>query len=148
MISWRSSQEARASPNDSSSETAEGGSGLAQPVPNGGAQNNRPESEGAPDAAAQAVTDRSRPERFSAAPLLAVIVILVAVVAGTHRTLQLTGHGRGWAERCFDVVAGKEAGGAYEPLGRLVSVSSGRFVGLVFVEQSKNILRLVEVCYP
>ena len=54
-------QDARATPNDSSSETAEGGSGLAQPVPTGGAQRNRPESEGAPDAEAQAVTDRSRP---------------------------------------------------------------------------------------
>ena len=58
--------------NDASSETAEGGSGLAQPVPNGGAQQSRPESESAPDAEAQAVTDRSRPERFSAAPLLGV----------------------------------------------------------------------------
>ena len=58
--------------NDASSETAEGGSGLAQPVPNGGAQENRPESESAPDAEAQAVTARSHPERFSAAPLLAV----------------------------------------------------------------------------
>ena len=39
-------------------------------MPNGGAQENRPESESASDAEAQAVTDRSRPERFSAAPLL------------------------------------------------------------------------------
>ena len=59
-------------PNDSSSETAEGGGGLAQPVPNGGAQGSQPELEDAPDAEAQAVTDRSRPERFSAAPLLGV----------------------------------------------------------------------------
>ena len=61
------------SPNDSSSATAEGGGGLAQPVPNGGAQENRPESADAPDAEAQAVTDRSRTERFAAAPLLAFI---------------------------------------------------------------------------
>ena len=59
-------------PNDSSSATAEGGAGLAQPVPNGGAQENCPESAAAPDAEAQAVTDRPRPERFAAAPLLGV----------------------------------------------------------------------------
>ena len=39
-------------------------------MPNGGAQESSPESADAPDAEAQAVTDRSRPERFSAAPLL------------------------------------------------------------------------------
>ena len=58
--------------NDSSSETAEGGSGLARRVPNGGTQERRPELESASDEEARAVTDRSRPERFSAAPLLAV----------------------------------------------------------------------------
>ena len=61
-----------ATPNDSSSETAEGGGGLAQPVPNGGAHESRPESADAPDAEAQAVTDRSRPEQLAAAPLLGV----------------------------------------------------------------------------
>ena len=65
----------RSSANDSSSETAEGGSGLAQPVPTGGAQEKRTESADAPDVEAQAATDRSRPERFSAAPLLAVTSI-------------------------------------------------------------------------
>ena len=71
-VALKASDRKRKSANDSSSETAEGGGGLAQPVPNGGAQESRPESADAPDAEAQAVTDRSRPERFSAAPLLAV----------------------------------------------------------------------------
>ena len=71
-VALKASDRKRKSANDSSSETAEGGGGLAQPVPNGGAQESRPESADAPDAEAQAVTDRSRPERFSAAPLLAI----------------------------------------------------------------------------
>ena len=76
-------------PNDQSSETAEGGSGLAQPVPNGGAQRNRPELEGAPDAAAQAVTDRSRPERFSAAPLLGVFSLRRGCEKESEKTIEL-----------------------------------------------------------
>ena len=76
-----------ATANDSSSETAEGGCGLAQPVPNGGAQENRPESADAPDAEAQAVTDRSRPEQFSAAPLLAVIAFKLEF-CGERRGMQ------------------------------------------------------------
>ena len=58
--------------NDSSSETAEGGGGLARRVPTGGPHRELPESECAPDEEARAVTARSRPERFSAAPLLGV----------------------------------------------------------------------------
>ena len=46
-----------AAPNDP--KLSDGG-GLAQPVPTGGSQESRPESESAPDAEAQAVTDRSR----------------------------------------------------------------------------------------
>ena len=76
-------------PNDSSSETAEGGSGLAQPVPNGGAQENRPESADAPDAEAQAVTDRSRPERFSAAPLLGVFSLRRACEKKSEKSIEL-----------------------------------------------------------
>ena len=64
-----------ATPNDSSSATAEGGCGLAQPVPNGGAQESQPESADAPDAEAQAVTDCTRPEQFAAAPLLGPFII-------------------------------------------------------------------------
>ena len=79
----------RKRPNDSSSETAEGGSGLAQPVPNGGAQISRPESEGAPDAEAQAVTDRSRPERFSAAPLLAVFSLRRGCGKESEKSIEL-----------------------------------------------------------
>ena len=75
--------------NDSSSETAEGGGGLAQPVPHGGAHENRPESADAPDAEAQAVTDRSRPERFSAAPLLGVFLLRRTRVKESERAVEL-----------------------------------------------------------
>ena len=51
-----------ATPNDSSSETAEGRGGLAHPLHGGGKA----------EAEAAGVTDRSGPERFSAAPLFAV----------------------------------------------------------------------------
>ena len=54
-------------------------------MPNGGTQGSCPESADAPDAEAQAVTDRSRPERFSAAPLLAVNLLLS--IGGNVRTL-------------------------------------------------------------
>ena len=76
-------------PNDSSSATAEGGCGLAQPVPNGGAQESRPESESAPDAEAQAVTDRTRPERFAAAPLLGVSSLRRGCRKESEKTVEL-----------------------------------------------------------
>ena len=82
-------KKARATANDSSSETAEGGSGLAQPVPTGGAHEHRPESDGAPDAEAQAVTDRSRPERFSAAPLLGVFSFRRGCAKESEKSVEL-----------------------------------------------------------